>query len=151
VVCLSLEPNNLGCNEGPALSTVGTPGGTTSALIGVAAYVSPDMMKASYSMTVNIAGKETGDGEDTQHLDSTYNWSSVGPATDGDNVVNVTAPGGAITSVSNWCLQKCMLMNGTSMSKSACDRMCCSSFVRLQSGRNNYIVCTNSQKLGEYG
>jgi tripeptidyl-peptidase-2 len=112
-------------NNGPAISTVGAPGGTSSACIGVSAYVSPAMMKAGYSMPVDnvddkISSTETGttpDEPDAEyHTGTTYTWSSVGPTADGDNGVDVTAPGGAITSVSNWCLQKSMLMNGTSMS-----------------------------------
>lgn len=95
-------------NNGPALTTVNAPGGISSCIIGVAAYVSPDMMKAGYSMESNT------DQEDAL-VGSTFTWSSVGPAQDGDNGVTVCAPGGAITSVSNWTLQKSMLMNGTSM------------------------------------
>jgi hypothetical protein len=101
-------------NNGPALSSVGTPGGTASACIGVAAYVSPAMMKADYSMMERkLAGDEDGD---IPNEGSTYTWSSVGPAVDGDCGVSITAPGGAITTVSNWCLQRSMLMHGTSMS-----------------------------------
>ena len=140
-------------NNGPALSTVGTPGGTSTATIGVAAHVSPDSMKANYSMKVdlrtidkkndddNIAASKNNDNaasddgndittttssdttptnntkeEMEPHMGTTYTWSSVGPTADGCIGVNVTAPGGAITSVSNWCLQRSMLMNGTSMS-----------------------------------
>lgn len=104
----------------PALSTVGAPGGTTSAIIGVAAYVSPAMMKTEYSLPlkqgINVDGEEVQEGESETFEGSTYTWSSVGPTVDGDMGVNITAPGGAITSVSHWCLQKSMLMNGTSMS-----------------------------------
>ena len=99
-------------NNGPAISTVGAPGGTSSAILGVAAYVSPAMMRADYSM---ITSSEAGaDGE--QHMGTTFTWSSVGPTADGDNGVNITAPGGAITCVPNWTMQKSQLMNGTSMS-----------------------------------
>lgn len=90
-------------NNGPAISTVGAPGGTSRACIGVAAYVSPAMKEAAYSMLSTEGG-------------STFTWSSTGPTADGDFGVDVTAPGGAITNVSGWCLQKSMLMNGTSMS-----------------------------------
>ena len=122
-------------NNGPALSTVGAPGGTSSALLGIAAYVSPIMQQVLYSMPIESQSQQDIDhinenndriGEsstippnvygDEQHPGSTFTWSSVGPTTDGDWGVNLTAPGGAITTVSNWCLQKSQLMNGTSMS-----------------------------------
>jgi tripeptidyl-peptidase II len=103
-------------NNGPALSTVNAPGGMSSCILGVAAYVSPEMMKAEYSLTSNISTVAAEDGDDDDRfVGTTYTWSSVGPAADGSNGVCVCAPGGAITSVSNWTMQKSMLMNGTSM------------------------------------
>jgi tripeptidyl-peptidase-2 len=129
-------------NNGPALSTVGAPGGTTESILGVAAYVSPSMMRVDYSLPLGDDDGEGGDDNGTSSAGSTverdapgaapspvagtessealigttFTWSSVGPTADGAMGVDVTAPGGAITSVSHWCLQKSMLMNGTSMS-----------------------------------
>lgn len=89
-------------NAGPALSTVGAPGGTTSSILAIGAYVHRSMMPLQYG--ISHAPQST-----------LYTWSSRGPTLDGDLGVNLCAPGGAIAPVPTSSLQPAMQMNGTSM------------------------------------
>lgn len=90
-------------NSGPALTTIGALNAMQpDKIISVAAYVTPDMMLAEYSMLEKLPG-------------SAYSWTSRGPACNGALGVSVCGPGGAITSVANWALKSGALMNGTSM------------------------------------
>ncbi|CAH0592745.1 unnamed protein product [Chrysodeixis includens] len=90
-------------NHGPALCTVGAPPDIAQPiLIGVGAYVSPEMMSAAYSMRARVCG-------------GAFSWSSRGPTADGAAGVSVCAPGGAVAAVARFTLRNCQLMNGTSM------------------------------------
>ncbi len=89
-------------NAGPALSTVGAPGGTTSSILAIGAYVHRSMMPLQYG--ISHAPQST-----------LYTWSSRGPTLDGDLGVSLCAPGGAIAPVPTASMQPAMQMNGTSM------------------------------------
>ncbi|KAG0231413.1 tripeptidyl-peptidase II Tpp2, partial [Actinomortierella wolfii] len=90
-------------NAGPAISTVGAPGGTTSGIFAVGAFQSQSMQQSEYALFEPVPERP-------------YTWSSRGPTLDGDVGVNIYAPGAAITSIPEYELSKFQRMNGTSMS-----------------------------------
>lgn len=95
-------------NSGPALSTVGAPGGTVRGVFGVGAYISPEMAREGYA----ASGETPPVG---------YVWTSRGPTRDGSLGVDLFAPGGAYAAVPRWTRQRIQRMHGTSMaSPNAC-------------------------------
>ena len=104
-------------NNGPALSTVGAPGATAAALLGVGAYVNPAMCGDLYGMRAPATNPGGGADDRTEHTAGVmYSFSSRGPATDGGMGVTISAPGGAVAAIPRYTLQPQRLMHGTSMS-----------------------------------
>jgi tripeptidyl-peptidase-2 len=94
-------------NDGPALSSLGSPGSLTS-IITVGAYVSPEMAREQYSTLPPENG-------DSPLQGSSYYFSSRGPTPDGF-LPDVCGPGGAVAPVPRAALQGKTQMHGTSMS-----------------------------------
>ncbi|CAI4224037.1 unnamed protein product [Auanema sp. JU1783] len=90
-------------NNGPNLSSVGCPGGTTSLVLGIGACLFPSMVDSLYGGLAKV---------DTM----LYPWSSRGPAADGNLGVSICAPGAAYAEVPKYNRNSCEKMNGTSMS-----------------------------------
>lgn len=127
-------------NAGPALSTMGSPGGTGSAIIGVGAYISPEMMDVEYT------AREKREG-------TAYTWTSRGPTYDGDWGADIFAPGGAITSVPPYTMQSLRQMNGTSMaSPNACGNIALllSAMKQQEIGYTNWSVLRAIQNTAEF-
>jgi len=104
-------------NDGPALSSLGSPG-SLSAPITVGAYVSPEMSAEQYSTL------PPGD-EDAPLKGASYYFSSRGPTPDG-LLPDICAPGGAISPVPRHALQGKAQYHGTSMSSpNACGVAAC--------------------------
>lgn len=89
-------------NDGPALSTLGSPGGEAQQVIGVGAHVSPEMGKLLYGVI--------GETRSTPFM-----FSSRGPARNGDMGVDILTPGAAIAALGRDSLESYSLYNGTSM------------------------------------
>nr|VZI39543.1 unnamed protein product [Spirometra erinaceieuropaei] len=119
-------------NNGPALGTVSSPGGTLEGIIGVAPLVFPEMMEYMYcqptcplrsTTTAAMTTTPTTDADDLQCNSrpcvSAYTWGSRGPAPDGALGPTVAAPGAAVADIAAWQCNASALLNGSSMSSPA--------------------------------
>lgn len=89
-------------NNGPALGTAGSAGAEANRVLGVGAYLSPEMGRVLYQALA-------------RHPGTAQQFTSRGPTKDGDLGVDVMAPGAAFASVSTEGLKGAEMMNGTSM------------------------------------
>jgi len=89
-------------NSGPALGTAGNVGAEASRMLGVGAYMSPEMGRVLYNTLLPSA-------------DAAQQFTSRGPTKDGDFGVDLMAPGAAYASVSAELRRGADMYNGTSM------------------------------------
>ncbi|CAJ0953450.1 unnamed protein product, partial [Mesorhabditis belari] len=113
-------------NNGPALSSVGCPGGTTSGVIGVGALPLPNQLSQLYGTAMNV------------NKPAPFLWSSCGPSADGADGVSIYAPGVAFAEVPKYTRKCNQLMNGTSMrSPNAAGAVACL-LSKLKEDKQNY-------------
>ena len=89
-------------NNGPALGTAGSAGAEASRLLGVGAYMSPEMGRVLYNTL-----KPSAEGAQL--------FTSRGPTKDGDFGVDIMAPGAAFAAISAEVIRGADMYNGTSM------------------------------------
>jgi hypothetical protein len=89
-------------NNGPALGTAGSAGAEAHRVLGVGAYMSPEMGRVLYNTLA-------------QSPETAQQFTSRGPTKDGDFGVDVMAPGAAYASVSAEAMRGADMFNGTSM------------------------------------
>ncbi|KAJ2721392.1 hypothetical protein GGI07_004003 [Coemansia sp. Benny D115] len=121
-------------NAGPALSTVGAPGGTTDAVIGVGAYVGYEQMKAEYALTETVKN-------------TVFTWCSRGPSPNGARGVDIYAPGSAISSQPSFMLKGKTQANGTSMSS---PNLCGCLALLVSAWKQEYKLGASDQHISPY-
>lgn len=89
-------------NNGPALGTAGSAGAEASRLLGVGAYMSPEMGRVLYNTLKPSA-------------EAAQLFTSRGPTKDGDFGVDIMAPGAAFAAISAEVIRGADMYNGTSM------------------------------------
>eukprot|EP01012_Entosiphon_sulcatum_P052354 TRINITY_DN7195_c0_g1_i1.p1 TRINITY_DN7195_c0_g1~~TRINITY_DN7195_c0_g1_i1.p1 ORF type:complete len:1271 (-),score=203.54 TRINITY_DN7195_c0_g1_i1:50-3862(-) len=92
-------------NDGPALSTVGAP--EAAEIVSVGAYATESLAQAVHALRDTLP-------------ESSYTFTSAGPANDGARVVSISAPGAAISPVPQYTLHSHEPMMGTSMASPNC-------------------------------
>jgi len=119
-------------NQGPGLSTVHAPGGTSTAALGVGAYLSPAMMEPFSTEA---------------RAEALFQFSSRGPTADGAWGVSVCAPGAAVSSVPNWSLSLHEQMVGTSMATPSVSGAAALILSGLKAEKLNYSPATIRRAL----